>query len=319
MHPLTSSTVQTPVLMPESDNCPIIATGGSNGSVYEAPACARYIPNQQVCGGSPEQPLDEHLITALTSCAVKIKPEQPKVKFQENDLLLVYPCNSHRGFAPGLDLEINPEKLKNSLEDQIDQFLRKRWIDGKREDGPTEDETKSLADSILARLPAELTEFLNKDWSGKELFAPEEYQALARFHSAMILAKHERINWWEFENDEECEEVNDFIVKNNIPLRILWNKNDEEFLEFFNKECIPLRNGWSMDEIKIIKRWLNGKLIKHIKTCHYGILKAGCVTVCDNCQYSVIENWKIYERLKMFYETEAEIVVTQPFFRWLNV
>ncbi|WP_422466236.1 hypothetical protein [Endozoicomonas sp. ALC013] len=308
MHPLASSTIQTPVLMPESDNCPLIATGGSNGSVYEAPACARYIPNQQVCAGSPEQSVDEHLITALTSCTVKIKPEQPKVKFQENDLLLVYPCNSHLGRAPGLDLEINPEKLKNSLEFNISEFLRKRWIDGKREDSPTEDETKSLADSILAKLPAELTEFLNKDWSGKELFAPEEYQALARFHSAMILAKHERINYlWAFVNDEECEDVNDFIVKNNIPLSILWSKDDEEFHEFFNKECMPLRNDWSLDEIKIIRYWLKRELSKPVKTCHYGILKAGCVTVCDNCQYSVIENREMYERFKMFMRQKQKL------------
>ena len=297
MYSSVNSPVQPPLPLSKSDSPQAIASAESNGKVQEIPASLRHLPDSTEC---PERPLDKRQITTQTSCVVKAGPEQPPTKFQENDLLLVYPCNSHRGCTPCLDLKINPEKLKNSLESNISRFLRKRLIDGKREDDPTEDETKSLADSIFARLPAELTEFLNKDWSGKELFAPEEYQALARFHSAMILAKHERINWWEFENDEECEEVNDFIVKNNIPLRILWNKDDEEFLEFFNKECIPLRNGWSRDEIKIIKRWLNERLIKHIKTCHYGILKAGCVTVCDNCKYSVIENWEMYERFKMF-------------------
>ncbi|MGO0309502.1 hypothetical protein ACTL6P_23475 [Endozoicomonas acroporae] len=297
--------VQPHVPLVKSDSPQAIASAESNGKVQGIPASLRHLPDSTE---SPEHPLDKRQITTQTSCVVKAGPEQPPTKFQENDLLLVYPCNSHLGRVPGLDLEINPEKLKNSLEFNITEFLRKRWIDGKREDGPTEDETKSLADSILARLPAELTEFLNKDWSGKELFAPEEYQALARFHSAMILAKHERINYFfAFVNDEECEDVNDFIVKNNIPLSILWSKDDEEFHEFFNKECMPLRDGWSLDEIKIIRYWLKRELSKPVKTCHYGILKAGCVTVCDNCKYSVIENWEMYERFKMFMRQKQKL------------
>ncbi len=124
MHPLASSIGQPPVLQQDSDNSPIFASGGSNGAVYESPACARYIPNQPVCGEPPELPLDEHLITALTSCVVKTEPEQPTVKFQENDLLLLYPCNSRVRGTPGLDLKINPEKLKNRLDYHITEFLR---------------------------------------------------------------------------------------------------------------------------------------------------------------------------------------------------
>ncbi|WP_257295053.1 hypothetical protein [Endozoicomonas sp. YOMI1] len=79
---------------------------------------------------------------------------------------------------------------------------------------------------------------------------------------------------------------------------------------------MPLRNGWSMDEIEIIQRWLNQELMwcqnypdndrmkKYIKTCHYGILKAGCVTVCDRCRYRVIENWQMYERFKLLMRSQ---------------
>lgn len=298
MFPLAGSNAhQPPLSASEPEVSEVAMATAFNSSVQVTDSCSGQLPDS---GERPEHSLDEQQITALKPGIVKTELGKSPTRFQENDLLLVYPCSSSNGRTPGLDLKINPEKLKNRLDNHITEFLRTRWIDGKREDGPTEDETKSLADSILARLPAELTEFLNKDWSGKELFAPEEYQALARFHGAMILAEHEPINWFDYVNDEECEELNEFIIKQNIPLRIVWSEDDEEFHEFFNKECMPLRNGWSMDEIEIIQCWLNSELRKHIKTCHYGILKAGCVTVCNQCRYSVTENWKVYERLKMF-------------------
>ena len=295
--------VQSPRPLAKSDSPEIIASAESNGKVQQIPASLRHIPDSTE---SPGNPLDKRQVTTQTSCVVKVTPEKSPTMFRENDLLLVYPYNSRDRDTPGFDLQINPEKIKNRLDFYITEFLRNRWIEGKREDGPTDDETKSLADSILARLPAELTEFLNKDWCGKKVFAPEEYQALARFHSAMILAKHERINSVAFLSDEECEDLNEYIIK-NIPLRIVWRENDEEFHEFFKKECIPLRNGWNLDEIKIIKSWLNCELKKHIKTCHYGILKAGCVTLCDQCRYSVTENWQAYERLKMFMRQKQKL------------
>ena len=164
--------------------------------------------------------------------------------------------------------------------------MYEEWIENRRKSPPAEEEIKSLTDSILARLPAELTEFLNKDWSGKEFLAPDEYQALAKFHSAIISLKCYDL---EYRND----------------------KNEEEFEQFFIKECLPLRAGWSEKEIKLIEFWLNEalrdcqrypdeqRMKEYIKTCHYGIFKAHCVTVCDECIFRVLENRESYEFFKL--------------------
>ncbi|WP_422462021.1 hypothetical protein [Endozoicomonas sp. ALB115] len=281
--------VQPHLPLVKSDSPQAIASAESNGKVQEIPASLRHLPDSTEC---PEHPLDKRQITTQTSCVVKAGPEQSPTKFQENDLLLVYPCNSvRRVTTPTLDLKINPEELKNRLDYHITGFLRERWISGHRKGPATQEEKKSLADSILARLPAELTEFLNKDWSDKEWFAPDEYQALARFHSAIILLEDEDLDYRS-------------------------EKEEDEFNEFFRKECLPLRAGWSEDEedeieLELIQYWLNEELQRcqdypeaermneYIKTCHYGIFKADCVTVCDECIYRITENWKPYGHIKM--------------------
>lgn len=282
MHPLAGPTAQTLPLPPSDSQGSEIISTALNEKVYLSAPTSCHLTDS---GPHLERHLDDRQITKSTSCFEHMESEEKPEKFQENDVLLVYPCNS-RG-SPNLDLSVNPADMIRRLPKYIRDILEYRFLKGISKSDYTEDEIDSLVDSILTRLPAELTEFLNQDYPDEKLFSPLEYQALARLHCAIILFEDFK---YEFRNSmaKDCAEFNDFFIK----------------------KCLPLRDGWSEDELEFIESWLNGELemsqshpdpseIKHyVKTCHYGVLKAGCVSVCGKCNYTVIENWEAYKSIK---------------------
>ncbi len=245
----------------------------------------------------PVQWPDESQMNALKSGVVKTESVKSPAQFQENDILLVYPQNAVD--HPSFDLNVNPGEMRDALRDDVRRRLVFLYENNLRDDRPTRDEEKSLEDSILTRLPTPLYEFLNKDWSGRDRFAPEEYQALAKFHSAFIFFDED-----DYMHYENC---------NNIGVEfVTYAARDEkgsEFNKFLIKECLPLREGWSLDEQEIIQSWLNSELqdcqaypereqmAEYVKLCHYGPLKADCVSVCSDC-YCAFENQAAYNRIK---------------------
>lgn len=235
----------------------------------------------------PVQWPDESQMNALKSDVVKTESVKSPGKFQENDILFVYP----QKFAnqPSLNLNVNPGELKDSLRLYVHERLDFLFLNGLRGDRPTRDEEKALVDSILTRLPTALYEFLNKDWSGRDWFDPEEYQALVKFHCAFI-----------FFDEEDCLRYLGFEsgVKQSV------------FKKILIQECLPMRSGWSEDELLIIEDWLNFELVDYqhyldqddlkscLGYCHYGLLKADCVSVCNDSCCCVVENQAAYNRIK---------------------
>ncbi|WP_257263456.1 hypothetical protein [Endozoicomonas sp. ONNA2] len=291
MLPLSGSLAQSlpPSLPSESERSKNIATA-LNETVNIPEACSQHLTDS---GELPDLPLDQRQITESTSCVANIAPEKKPEKFQENDILLVYPCES--GDRRDLNLSVNLAELKRELYYAVDDELEFRYHFGQGVTEYTSRKINSTVDSILTRLPAELTEFLNQDYPDEKLFSPEEYQALARFHCAIL---------------------------NDLGYDFYSHMNDEdrkEFEDFFIKECLPLRDGWSKEELEYFESWLNyelsgcqgyddfKKMKKHIKTCHYGPLKAGCVTVCS--EDKVIENREAYENIK---KLENQLTKMQP-------
>ncbi|MBO9484397.1 hypothetical protein [Salinisphaera sp. G21_0] len=281
MPPLAGATAQTLPLPPSDSQGGEIIPTALHETVYISASTSCHLTD---IGSHPKRPMDERQITKLTSCFAHTESEEKPEKFQENDVLLVYPCIS-RG-SPNLDLSVNPADMKRRLPRHIRNLFEYHFLKGIRKSDYTEDEINSLVDSILTKLPAELTEFLNRDYHDDKRPSPSEYQALARFHCAIIL----------FE-DFECE------FRNSMA------KDCAEFNDFFIKKCLPLRDGWSEYELELIAEWLNAELEMsqdhpdhemkhHIKTCHYGALKAGCVSVCGKCEYTVIENREAYKSIK---------------------
>lgn len=242
----------------------------------------------------PEQSLDEHQMTAPIPGVVKTGAEKSPAKFQENDIMLLYPQNS--ASPSGFDLHVNPGELKDALTSHVHDRL---VFINKKDDSPSWDEVKSLADSILTRLPTALYEFLNKNWSGRDSFAPEEYQALVKFHGAFIFFDQYDYLKEVFYNDKGTE----------YPM---FNPDEKhsELKKLLIKDCLPLRKGWSEDERVIIEEWLSFELtncqdypdweemVTYIDYCHYGPLKADCVSVCNDPCYCVIENRASYNRIK---------------------
>ncbi|WP_422132881.1 MULTISPECIES: hypothetical protein [unclassified Endozoicomonas] len=245
----------------------------------------------------PEQSPDEHQMTAPVPGVVKTGAEKSPAKFQENDIILLYPQNS---VSPsGFDLHVNPGKLKDALTSHVHNRLVFLYDHNRRDDWPAKDEVKSLADSILTRLPTALYEFLNKDWSGRDSFAPEEYQALVKFHGAFIFfGKYDYLKGVFYE-----EKGTEYPTFNP-------DEKYSELKKLLLKDCLPLRNGWSEDERVIIEEWLNIELtncqdypdweeiVTYIDYCHYGPLKADCVSVCNDPCYCVLENRAAYNRIK---------------------
>ncbi|MBO9493678.1 hypothetical protein J7438_06215 [Thalassotalea sp. G20_0] len=209
--------------------------------------------------------------------------------------MLIYPQDFSNHSS--VDLHVNPGKLKDSLRRHIHDILDYRWVCDQIEDEPTREKEQSLADSILTRLPAALNEFLDKDWSGRDWFVPEEYQALAKFHFAFIFFNEDDLMEYEI-----CEEQGWEYPSYGY---------DEcsEFKKFLIKECLPLLKGWSEGEVHYIKEWLNRELTdyqkypdrdrlkRYVHYCHYGPLKADCVSICDR-SYRMHENQAAYNRIK---------------------
>ena len=300
MPPLESSNAQPIPLPPSETEVSEVANATAfNSNIQITACCSRQLPDS---GERPELSLDEQQITAVKPGGVKTELGKSPTKFQENDILLIYPQEfSNRSSA---DLHVNPGKLKDSLSGHIHDILDYRWECNQIKDKPTWEEEQSLADSILTRLPAALYEFLNKDWSGRDWFVPEEYQALAKFHFAFIFFS---------ENDFLHYEISK--VKGKEYPRYGYEKCTE-FEKFLIKECLPLRKGWSKDEVQYIKEWLNSGLKNcqeyndqdcledYVDYCHYGPLKADCVLICDHCSYHVLENQAAYSRIK---ELESQV------------
>lgn len=162
---------------------------------------------------------------------------------------------------------------------------------------------KIIADSILQRLPPDFKEFLNRDWSGKErwLLTPEEYQPLARFH-------------WAIAGFEEYDYARKYSR----------TERSKELVDFFEEVSLSLRDGWSKDEIEFLELWL-GSFVSSSSPyyvweefCHYmdfclkGALDAGCISFCDNCVTTMIENRETYERIKSLEQQLANARSTLP-------
>ncbi|MGI2026379.1 hypothetical protein [Endozoicomonas acroporae] len=293
MPPLASSNVQ-PIPLPPSEpevSEAAIATA-FNSNVQITPSCSRQLPDSEEC---PELSLDEQQITAVEPGGVKTELGISPTKFQENDILLIYPQDFSDHSS--VDLHVNPGKLKDALRWHIHSILDDRFESFQIEDEPTREEEQSLADSIITRLPAALYEFLNKDWSGRDWFVPEEYQALAKFHFAFIFFDEDDLL-----NYEICEEQGWEYPSYGY-------EKCGEFKKFLIKECLPLLKGWSEDEVQYIKEWLNyqlkrcqkypdhDRLKSYVDYCHYGPLKADCVSICDR-SYRIHENRAAYNRIK---------------------
>ncbi len=284
MPPLASSNAHSLPLPPSnSDVSEVVFAASFNASVQISAPCSSRLPDS---GERPGHSLDEHQITALKSGGAKTESVKSPARFQENDIVLVYPYRDFDGNSR-FDLEVRLERLKERLASQLCEELAE--IDPKdlaisSQDLPSKGLTEEwLADFIFSKFPPELTEFLNKDWSGKTLFAPEEYQVLARFHCAMTMYD----DVWGLKYSQD------------------WM--DDEFADFFINECLPLRDGWTSTEIDLVQGVLNHGLDQYmdfkpefIKPCHYGLLKAGCVSICKNyhCHYSITENWQTYKHIK---------------------
>ncbi|WP_252176594.1 hypothetical protein [Endozoicomonas sp. 4G] len=244
----------------------------------------------------PMQWLDNHQMPDQKSAVVKIESVQSPVTFQEDDLLLIYPDYSSN--LPGFDLNVNPRKLKDALIEYVHDRLVFLYERNNRDDLPTWDEEKLLADSILMKLPTALYQFLNKDWSGRDKLAPEEYQALVKFHCAFV-----------FFDEKDYRNYEIFQERGWKYVPYVESEMGDEFDNFLTKECLPLRKGWSQDELEIIENWLNFELkncqdypnsdemSNHVKLCHYGSLKVDCVSVCSGC-FFMFENRGAYNRIK---------------------
>ncbi|WP_163372552.1 hypothetical protein [Endozoicomonas acroporae] len=283
MPPLASSNAHSLPLPPSNpDVSEVVFAASCNASVQISAPCSSRFPDS---GERPGHSLDEHQITALKSGHAKTESVKSPARFQENDIVLVYPYHDFNGNFPRFDLKVRLEKLNEKLALHISQDLDEIDLEDlsiSSQDLPTEgDKPGWLADFIFSKFPPELTEFINKDWSGKTLFAPEEYQALARFHCAMTM----------YDDDRGLSYSQDWL--------------DDEFEDFFIKECLPLRDGWTSKEIELVQDMLNYGLDQYmdfkpdfIKPCHYGLLKAGCVSICKSCDYSITENWQTYRHIK---------------------
>ncbi|WP_422466240.1 hypothetical protein [Endozoicomonas sp. ALC013] len=297
MPPLANSDAQ-PIPLPPSEpevSEAAIATA-FNSNVQITPSCSRQLPDS---GERPELSLDEQQITAVEPGGVKTELGISPTKFQENDILLIYPKAFYNN--PSLSFHVNPGKLKDALRRHIHDILDYRWVCDQIEDEPTREGEQSLADSIITRLPAALYEFLNKDWSGRDWFVPEEYQALAKFHFAFIFFDEDDLL-----NYEVCEEQGWEYPSYGY-------EKCSEFKKFLIKECLPLRKGWSEDEVQYIEEWLKYELGSFQKYpdrdrekryyCHYGQLKAGFVSICDN-SHCMHEKRAAYNRIK---ELESQV------------
>ena len=285
MPPLASSNdYSLPLTSSDPEGSEAVFAASFNASVKISAPCSSQLPDSGEC---PEHSLDEHQITALKSGSAKTESVKPPAGFKENDIVLVYPYHDYDGNFPRFDLEVRLEKLKQRLASQLCEELSCIHLEDlaiSSQDLPSEGLTPTwLADFIFSKFPPELTEFLNKDWSGKTLFAPEEYQALARFHCAMTMYEEDDRGSRNYTTDWE----------------------DDEFEDFFIKECLPLRDGLTRKEIELVQGLLNYGLDQYwncepdiVKPCHYGLLKAGCVTICKNCSYSITENWQAYKHIK---------------------
>ncbi|WP_163370658.1 hypothetical protein [Endozoicomonas acroporae] len=293
MPPLASSNAQ-PIPLPPSEpevSEAAIATA-FNSNVQITASSSRQLPDSVE---HPEHSLDEQQITAVKPGGVKTELGKSPTKFQENDILLIYPQDFSDHSS--VDLHVNPGKLKDALRWHIHGILDDRYESFQIEDEPTREEEQSLADSIITRLPAALYEFLNKDWSGRDWFVPEEYQALAKFHFAFIFFNEDDLL-----NYEICEEQGWEYPSYGY-------EKCGEFKKFLIKECLPLLKGWSEDEVRYIKEWLNyelkrcqkypdhDRLKSYVDYCHYGPLKADCVSICDR-SYRIHENRAAYNRIK---------------------
>lgn len=294
MTPIASSNAYSLPLPPSKpEGSEVVFAAPFNASVQISDPCSSQFPDS---GEHPGHSLDEHQITALKSGGAKTESVKSPARFQENDIVLVYPYHDFNGNFPRFDLEVRLERLKERLALQLCEELAEIDLEDlaiSRQDLPSEGLTSTwLADYIFSKFPPELTEFLNKDWSGKTLFAPEEYQALARFHCAMTM----------YEENSSC----------SINYTADWE--DDEFEDFFIKECLPLRDGWTRKEIELVQGVLNLGLDQYmnfepdyIKPCHYGLLKAGCVTICKNCSYGITENWQTYNHIKNLESQRAKL------------
>ncbi|WP_257295052.1 hypothetical protein [Endozoicomonas sp. YOMI1] len=293
MSPLASSNAQPLPLPPSEPEVSEVAIATAfNSNVQITDICSRQLPDS---GERPEHTLDEQQITAVKPGGVKTELGKSPTQFQENDILLIYPQDFSNHSS--LDLHVNPGKLKDALRRHIHDILDDRYESFQIENEPTWDEEQSLADSILTRLPAALYEFLNKDWSGRDWFVPEEYQALAKFHFAFIFFSKDDILDYKMCEEEGWEYPTYGYAKCS------------EFKKFLIKECLPLRKGWSEDEVQYIEEWLNcelkhsqkypdrDRLKRYVDYCHYGPLKADCVSICDR-SYRVHENRAAYNRIK---------------------
>ncbi|WP_422444382.1 MULTISPECIES: hypothetical protein [unclassified Endozoicomonas] len=293
MPPLANSDAQ-PIPLPPSEpevSEAAIATA-FNSNVQITPSCSRQLPDS---GERSELSLDEQQITAVKPGVVKTELGKSPTKFQENDILLIYPQDFSDHSS--VDLHVNPGKLKDALRWHIHGILDDRYEMFQIEDEPTREEEQSLADSIITRLPAALYEFLNKDWSGRDWFVPEEYQALAKFHFAFIFFNEDDLMDYEICEEQGWEYPSYGYEKCG------------EFKKFLIKECLPLLKGWSEDEVRYIKEWLNyelkrcqkypdhDRLKSYVDYCHYGPLKADCVSICDR-SYRIHESRAAYNRIK---------------------